>query len=170
MRGGTQVLVFSSDLPEILDCDIDRIVTQKAIDGYQQLALPCVVEHSGLFMDALPDCPAGSARSSGRRSAIGCVIFSGVSDSRGATARSVVGYCDGRHVMLFAGETRGKVADRARGDYAFNWDPIFIPEGSDRTYGEMGLQAKRDTSPVHKAWTKFFTALSTGDHHALPKT
>ena len=168
MRGSTELLVYSSDLPEVLDCDIDRIVTQKAIDGYQRLALPCVVEHSGLFMDALPGLPGGLGQIIWKAIGERMCDFLRSGDSRAATARSVVGYCDGRHVMLFAGETRGKVAERARGDYAFNWDPIFIPEGSDRTYGEMGLEAKRETSPVHKAWTKFFTALSTGDHHALP--
>ena len=167
MRGGTELLVYSSDLPEVLDCDIDRIVTQKAIDGYQQLALPCVVEHSGLFMDALPGLPGGLGQIIWKSIGERMCDFLRSDDSRAATARSVVGYCDGRHVRLFAGETRGRVAERARGDYAFNWDPIFIPDGSDRTYGEMGLQGKRETSPVHKAWTKFFTALSTGDHHAL---
>jgi XTP/dITP diphosphohydrolase len=157
-RGGTELLVYSSDLPEVLDCDIDRIVTQKAIDGYQQLALPCVVEHSGLLMDALPGLPGGLGQIIWKSIGDRMCDFLRSDDSRAATARSVIGYCDGRHITLFAGETRGHVADRARGDYAFNWDPIFIPDGSDRTYGEMGLQAKRETSPVHKAWRKFFAA------------
>jgi XTP/dITP diphosphohydrolase len=168
MRGSTELLVYSSDLPEVLDCDIDRIVTQKAIDGYQQLALPCVVEHSGLFMDALPGLPGGLGQVIWKAIGQRMCDFLRSDDSRAATARSVVGYCDGRHVRLFAGETRGTVAECARGDYAFNWDPIFIPDGSDRTYGEMGLQGKRETSPVHKAWTSFFTALSNGDHHTAP--
>ncbi len=169
-RGATELVVYSSDLPEILDCDIDRIVTQKAIDGYQRLALPCVVEHSGLFMDALPGLPGGLGQIIWRSVGERMCDFLRSDDSRAATARSVIGYCDGRRVTLFAGETRGSVAEKARGDYAFNWDPIFIPDGSRSTYGEMGLHAKRETSPVHKAWAKFFADLSNGDHHAAGRT
>jgi XTP/dITP diphosphohydrolase len=166
-RGGADIVVYSSDLPEVLESDIDTIVTQKAIDAYQRLALPCVVEHSGLVMDALPGLPGGLGQIIWKAIGDRMCGFLRDADSRAATARSVIGYCDGRHVTLFGGETRGSVAERARGEYAFNWDPIFIPERATRTYGEMGLQEKRKTSPVHKAWLKFFTALSTGDHHPM---
>jgi XTP/dITP diphosphohydrolase len=70
--------------------------------------------------------------------------------------RSYLGYCDGRRVRVYQGATRGRVADRARGRYTFAWDPIFIPETESRSYGEMGLERKRHTSPVYKAWDAFF--------------
>ena len=60
---------------------------------------------------------------------------------------------------MFSGETRGRVADRARGAFSFNWDQIFISDGSEQTYGEMGLEEKRRTSPAHKAWGKLLEAL-----------
>ncbi len=157
-RDGIELVVFRSDLPEILDCNIDRIVTQKAIDAYGRLAVPCVVEHSGLLMDALPELPGGLGQVIWRSVGDRMCDFLRDDDPRTATARSVIGFCDGRRVSLFPGETRGRVAERARGEYRFNWDPIFIPEGSDRTYGEMGLEGKRATSPAHKAWALFFTA------------
>ena len=53
---------------------------------------------------------------------------------------------------------RGTVTERARGEYKFNWDPIFIPDGFEQTYGQMGLEMKRLTSPVAKAWAEFLTA------------
>lgn len=153
------IAVLSGDLSEILDRDIDTIVTHKALGAYSDVGLPCVVEHSGLFMDALPGLPGG----------LGQIIWNAVGermceflrpeDSRAATARSVLGYCDGRIVHLFSGETRGRVAERARGAFSFNWDQIFIPDGSEQTYGEMGLEEKRRTSPAHKAWSKMLEAL-----------
>ena len=79
-------------------------------------------------------------------------------ESRAATARSCIGYCDGKTVKTFCGETRGRIAECARGDYAFHWDTIFIPDGSDQTYGEIGLQGKRKTSQVVKAWESFLDA------------
>ncbi len=162
-----EIPVFSSDLTEVLHRDIDTIVTNKALEAYRRLALPCVVEHSGLFMDALPGLPGGLGQIIWHSIGDRMCGFLRPDDSRAATARSVLGYCDGRGVHLFSGETRGEVAELARGDYAFNWDPIFIPEGGDRTYGEMGLDIKRRTSPVHKAWERFFTAVLAGAGHAL---
>jgi len=158
-----EIVVYSSSLEEVLDSDIHRIVTHKAIQAYETVALPCVVEHSGLFMDALPGLPGGVGQLIWNYIGDRICGFLHENDTRAAVARSVIGYCDGRHVFLFSGETRGTISDKARGSYALNWDPIFIPEGDTRTYGEMGLAIKRQTSPVHKAWEAFVTAIVTGD-------
>ena len=147
----------------MLDCDIDRIVTNKALDAFQRVGLPCVVEHSGLFMDALPGLPGGLGQTIWRSIGDRMCGFLHHADSRAATARSVIGYCDGRRVTLFHGETRGQIAQRAQGERSFNWDPIFIPDGSEHTYAEMGMAAKRATSPVCKAWDAFIKSVALAD-------
>jgi XTP/dITP diphosphohydrolase len=169
LQSGTELVVFSSELGEVLDCDIERIVREKAIDAYQRVALPCVVEHSGLFMDALPGLPGGLGQVMWRLVGERMCDFLREADTRAATARSVIGYCDGRRVTLHTGETRGRIAEKARGDYAFNWDQIFIPEGSDQTYGEMGMARKRGTSPIHKAWRTFLGELAADDRHVVAR-
>jgi len=158
-----QIVVFQSELFEVLDCDIDHIVTNKALDAFQRVGLPCVVEHSGLFMDALPGLPGGLGQTIWRSIGDRMCGFLHHDDSRAATARSVIGYCDGRRVTLFHGETRGQIAQRAQGEHSFNWDPIFIPDGSDHTYAEMGMAAKRATSPVCKAWDAFVKSVALAD-------
>jgi XTP/dITP diphosphohydrolase len=147
-----------SDVQEILHPDVSLIVRQKTIEAFKQIRWPCVVEHGGLFMDALPGLPGGVGKIVW--DAVGERIcgFLSADDPRGATARSFLGYCDGRRVRVYVGETRGRIADRARGAYSFAWDPIFIPEGSEKTYGEMGLEGKRTTSPIVKAWEAFMRA------------
>ena len=147
-----------SDVQEILHYDVSLIVRQKTIEAFKHIRWPCVVEHGGLFMDALPGLPGGVGKIVW--DAVGERIcgFLSTDDPRGATARSFLGYCDGRRVRVYVGETRGRIADRARGAYSFAWDPIFIPEGSEKTYGEMGLEGKRTTSPVVKAWEAFMRA------------
>jgi XTP/dITP diphosphohydrolase len=147
--------IVQSHITEMLDSDIDKIARDKALEAYRALGFPCLVEHGGLFMKDLPNLPG----------AIGKIIWEAVGDrmcsflreedSREATAKSVIGYCDGRRIHLYHGETRGQVATCSRGDYTYNWDPIFIPEGSDQTYGEMGQEKKRSTSPFIKAWDDF---------------
>ncbi|HEX5734312.1 MAG TPA: non-canonical purine NTP pyrophosphatase [Blastocatellia bacterium] len=157
-RANIDLFIVEQEVQEILHPNIEVIVRQKAVEAYQYLGLPCVVEHGGIFMDDLPGLPGG----------VGQIVWDAVGDrmcsflrredSRGATARSVIGYCDGKRVHIYQGETRGEVAECSRGDYTFHWDPIFIPEGSDQTYGEMGMEKKRSTSPVVKAWDTFLKA------------
>lgn len=151
------IQIVENELQEILHADIDRIVRAKTLEAYRQLALPCIVEHSGLFMDALPGLPGGLGQLIWKAVGDRMCEFLRPGDPRVATARSIIGYCDGQRIRLYHGETCGRVADRARGDYKFNWDPIFIPDGSDQTYGEMGLEKKRATSPAFKAWKAFLT-------------
>jgi len=152
-------------LQEILHPDINVIVEAKALEAYKYMGVPCVVEHGGIFINSLSELPGG----------IGQIIWDAVGDrmcsfikeedSRNATACSIIGYCDGKRIRTFRGETKGRITKSAIGDYKFNWDPIFIPEGSTQTYGEMGLQKKRETSQAIKAWNNFLTIFDP-----LPKT
>lgn len=150
--------IVRTDVMEILDSSIDKIARHKALEAYRYTGFPCLVEHGGLFMKDLPNLPGG----------IGGIIWEAVGDrmcsflreedSREATAVSVIGYCDGRRIRIYRGETLGQVATRSRGDYTYNWDPIFIPDGSKQTYGETGPEKKRATSPSIKAWDAFLKA------------
>lgn len=146
------------NLQEILTKDIDAVVKNKAIEAYKHAAIPCVVEHSGLFMDALPDLPGVLGKMIWESVGDRICGFLREGDSRNAVARSVIGYCDGRRVRLYVGEMPGQISERSRGDYTFNWDPIFIPQGSTQTYGEMGPERKLETSPAVKAWKAFLEA------------
>ena len=49
---------------------------------------------------------------------------------------------DGERVDLFVGETRGVVVPEPRGGHGFGWDPVFQPDGSERTFAEMGPEEK----------------------------
>ncbi len=147
------------DVQEIMHPDLEVVVRLKALEAYKYLRQPCLVEHGGLFFDGLRDLPGP----------LGKIIWSAVGermcsflrpeDSRRAIARAYLGYCDGRQIRLYRGETVGEVASHARGAYnRHNWDPIFIPEGTNETYGEMGADRKRDTSPMMRAWGEFLAA------------
>lgn len=155
-RFGVELCVVKQDLHEILVPDIPHIVRQKAVEAYRHMGLPCVVEHGGIYMKALPGLPGS----------VGKIVWDAVedricgflreTDSREATVKSYLGYCDGQDVRVYEGLTKGRIADRARGRYAFAWDPIFIPGDESRTYGQMGLDGKRHSSPTYKAWDAFF--------------
>lgn len=142
-------------LTELMTADIEEIVRSKAVEAYRHFGLPCVVEHSGLFLKALHNLPGVLGgmiwHSIGER----MCGFVAEGEARDAVARSVVGYCDGRRVRLYPGETPGRIAERPSGEYDFCWDTIFIPEGHTETYGDLGFEGKRATSPAAQAWHKF---------------
>ena len=148
--------VVNHDVQEIMDQNLEEVVRKKALEAYRFLKHPCVVEHGGLFFEGLPSLPGPLGKLIWNAVGDRMCGFLRKEDTRAAVARTIVGYCDGRRIQLYAGETQGNVAERARGEYnKANWDPIFLPEGSKETYGEMGREGKRATSPMNKAWTRF---------------
>ena len=41
---------------------------------------------------------------------------------------------------------KGTIAESPRGERGFGWDPIFIPGGKTKTWGEMDVEEQRETS------------------------
>ena len=146
------------DVQEIMHPELEAVVRSKALEAYKYLRQPCVVEHGGLFFEGLRELPGPLGKIIWNAVGERMCAFLREGDSRQAVARAILGYCDGKQITLYRGETRGEVARVARGDYnRHNWDPIFIPEGSNRTYGEMGAEGKQLTSPMLRAWESFLT-------------
>jgi XTP/dITP diphosphohydrolase len=57
---------------------------------------------------------------------------------------------DGREVVA-DGMLDGSIADGARGDGGFGYDPIFVPEGKEQTVAELGNAWKRENSHRSRA-------------------
>jgi XTP/dITP diphosphohydrolase len=71
-------------------------------------------------------------------------------DPRRARFRCVLALArDGNVTQTFEGVVEGKIADRPRGSQGFGYDPVFMPEGLDRTFGELGPADKNEIS--HRA-------------------
>jgi XTP/dITP diphosphohydrolase len=77
----------------------------------------------------------------------------------------VIAWPDG-HEELFEGRVHGQIVWPPRGDQGFGYDPMFLPDGQDRTFGEIGSQEKhgidwtggRDHALSHRA--RAFVALA----------
>ncbi|MBI5151380.1 MAG: RdgB/HAM1 family non-canonical purine NTP pyrophosphatase [Candidatus Pacebacteria bacterium] len=54
----------------------------------------------------------------------------------------------------FFGEVVGKLAEEPRGSRGFGYDPIFIPNGYEKTFGELGNEVKNTISHRAKALGK----------------
>jgi XTP/dITP diphosphohydrolase len=63
-------------------------------------------------------------------------------------------------VHVFEGEVTGRVTFPPRGQRGFGYDPIFVPEGETRTFGEFDPAEKHAVSHRAKAFAKFLDALA----------
>lgn len=56
---------------------------------------------------------------------------------------------------IFEGLCEGQIAEQARGEQGFGYDPVFIPEGYETTFAEMGVEKKETLSHRGKAMGQF---------------
>lgn len=124
---------------------------------------PALADDSGLWVDALGGDPGiYSARWAGPskdfRIAMARVekelLAKGATDF---TARFVCALSIAMpqgEIKSFEGEVHGKLTFPPRGLLGFGYDPIFIPDGWDQTFGEIDPQVKNDMSHRAKAFEK----------------
>jgi len=62
--------------------------------------------------------------------------------------------------VCFAGTSEGMITPELRGKTGFGYDPIFIPEGYDKTFAELGSEVKNELSHRAKALEKVAEFLS----------
>jgi XTP/dITP diphosphohydrolase len=62
-------------------------------------------------------------------------------------------------VETFEGEARGHIVWPPRGEHGFGYDPIFVPDGHERTFGEMRHEEKLPLTHRAHAFEKFVAAL-----------
>ena len=70
---------------------------------------------------------------------------------------------DGRELVV-EGRLEGALADAPRGDAGFGYDPLFVPEGEQRTVAELGAGAKDEIS--HRARAARALAAALGGRRA----
>ena len=58
----------------------------------------------------------------------------------------------GNLAAQFRGEVSGVITDAPRGENGFGYDPVFIPDGYDKTFAELGAEVKDSISHRGKAF------------------
>ncbi|MFQ5347579.1 MAG: RdgB/HAM1 family non-canonical purine NTP pyrophosphatase [Rhodothalassiaceae bacterium] len=132
----------------------------KALAAARGSGLPALADDSGLAVDSLGGAPGiRSARWAGAARDFAAAmrkVEEAVAGAPGA-ARFVcalsLAWPDG-HVETVEGEVRGHLRFPPRGDRGFGYDPIFVPEGHDITFGEMDPEHKHAISHRADAFRK----------------
>jgi XTP/dITP diphosphohydrolase len=133
-----------------------RIKAQAAADAAK---LPAFADDSGLVVDALDGEPGiHSARWAGPNKDFAGAMqeIENLLRVRKADDRRVhfvsalcVAWPDG-HVEEFEGRVDGTLVWPPRGTAGFGYDPIFLPDGHTRTFGEMSAEEKHGLPPKGK--------------------
>lgn len=161
---GIHVIPLSIKIEELQSSDSASIVRDKASKAFQKIGHPLFVEQTGLFIDSLNGFPGGLTQVFwDTLEADKVSLLFGQGDDTGVTARTRIGYCDGRRIYQFQGEIRGRIASKPRGNPAFQWDCIFIPDGHSETFAEMG-DKKNDISMRRIALEQFAQHLRSNRH------
>jgi XTP/dITP diphosphohydrolase len=128
----------------------------KAGSAARVAQLPAFADDSGLCVDALDGAPGVySARWAGEERDFGAAIKRVERELRARGAKPpypahficalVVAWPDG-HVEEFEGRVDGVLVFPPRGTKGFGYDPIFLPDGLDKTFGEM-MSAEKHAMP-----------------------
>lgn len=126
------------ELPEIQSLSLREVVTDKARRAFAEVGEPVLVEDVSVVFNALKGLPGPFIKWFDKT--IGnegmCRLLDGY-DDRSAVTEVEFAYCDGKHVHIFSGKVHGTIAEHPRGEGGFGWDQIFIPDGQEKTRGEM---------------------------------
>ncbi len=160
-------LGFTGEIPETGDT-LEHNAAEKARFIWEKFGLPCFSDDTGIEVDALGGAPgAFSARYAGDGRDPKANLRLVLKNMEGKTGRSARFRCvialimDGRE-QLFDGRAEGVILEEEQGAQGFGYDPIFLPEGFDRSFAELTLEEKNHISHRGKAVRKLVDFLQ---HH-----
>jgi non-canonical purine NTP pyrophosphatase (RdgB/HAM1 family) len=159
---GVKLKGTSIEIEEIQSLDPVKVARAKARAYFKTIEKPLFVEDSSLSFEALNGLPGtyinDMVKVLGNLGLTKLIL----GKNRKAIAQVTIGFVDSRgkdHV--FKGITKGSIAKYPKGNLGFGWDPIFIPEGKKKTFGEMTLNEKLRFSMRTKAFIAFKNWLSS---------
>ena len=136
---GVDVIAVKRRIEELQTEDVDRLVRDKLAQAFAIIGKPLFVEHTGLYLAGMNGLPAGLTQIFWDK--LEADKFATLVQGTGnvsVTAKTVLGYCDGRKIHIFSGEIEGTVPAIPAGPRDFQWDCVFVPKGHKITFAEMG--------------------------------
>jgi XTP/dITP diphosphohydrolase len=154
------------ELPETGDT-LEANSLQKAKYLFDNYHVECFADDTGLEVSALNNEPgvysaryAGEQRSHADNINLLLKNLAGKTD-RSAQFRTVITLISAGQTYQFEGFVKGKIIEELKGTQGFGYDPIFMPEGFDRTFAEMSLEEKGKISHRGMAFRLLVEYLTT---------
>ena len=165
-----EVAAILGDQVELLSlndigCQADIPETAETLEGnallkssyiYKNYHLDCFADDTGLEVETLNGAPgvysaryAGGEGHDAQANMLKLLHELDGKENRKAQFRTSISLIlDGKE-YLFEGVIKGEIIKEKRGDSGFGYDPVFMPEGYDRTFAELGNDIKNQIS--HRA-------------------
>ncbi|MBG0860361.1 MAG: non-canonical purine NTP diphosphatase [Bacteroidales bacterium] len=156
---------MKEDIPEN-EPTIEGNALYKARYVYDAVRKNVFADDTGLEIESLGGLPGvNSARFAGENKDSAANIdkvlaMLGPAENRKARFRTVIALIFNGREYLFEGVVSGTIIKDKRGNEGFGYDPVFIPEGRDRTFAEMDLDEKNTISHRARAFEKLRSFLS----------
>ena len=134
---------------------------QKAQFVKKYYGFDCFADDSGLEVDALGGAPgvhsARYATDGHDHAANNAKLLEELKDkaNRKADFRTVIAYVTSTGHEFFEGRVNGRIATELRGSEGFGYDPLFVPDGYDQTFAELGSETKNKISHRARAVEQF---------------
>ncbi|MFC2175290.1 RdgB/HAM1 family non-canonical purine NTP pyrophosphatase [archaeon] len=123
--------------PEIQADSLEEVAVFSIKHAFKELGEPCFVEDAGLFIEALNGFPGVYSKPVWERIGLtGVLKLLEGAEGRSAVFRAVIAYHNGGEIQTFKGECKGTISETIRGEQGFGFDPIFVPEGREKTFAE----------------------------------
>ena len=159
------------DIPETGNT-LEENALQKAQYVYDHYHISCFADDTGLEVEALDGAPGvhsaryaeGTDHDSEANMAKLLRELDG-KENRQARFRTVICYIEQKNVCpcgctsikkvhQFEGIVKGRIATEKHGTEGFGYDPIFVPEGYDKSFAELGEEVKNGISHRARAVAK----------------
>ncbi|MGC4103051.1 RdgB/HAM1 family non-canonical purine NTP pyrophosphatase [Ferruginibacter sp.] len=153
------------DIPEPHDT-LEANATEKSSVIHKLTGKNCFSEDTGLEVAALNGAPGvKSARYAGESRSFDANIDKLLKEmeqnsSREARFRTIISLILNNKEFIFEGICPGTITMERKGSNGFGYDPVFIPDGSTRTFAEMTMEEKSVFSHRKKAMEKLIAFLS----------
>ena len=125
----------------------------KSLYGYKKFNLPCFADDSGICINALNKKPGIHSKRflenfKNYKEAFNYIISKTKikNDKRAFFNTTICLTLNPAHHIFFVGKINGTISDKPRGVNGFGYDPIFVPNGLDKTFAEMKSDKKNNVS------------------------
>lgn len=155
---------FAGEIPETAPT-IEGNALMKARYIFERLGTDCFADDTGLEVEALNGAPGVySARYAGEQSTYQDNVLKLLEALSGQTQRAahfktVIALNYDEKEYLFEGIVEGKILLQPRGQGGFGYDPVFVPDGYDKTFAELAPEVKNSISHRGKAMLKLLDFL-----------
>ena len=152
------------DIPETA-ATLEGNASQKSHYLYEKTGLDCFADDTGLEVEALGGEPgvhsARYATDGHDFAANNRLLLKNMEgqENRRARFRTVISLIEGGEEHLFEGIVEGRIIDHESGTEGFGYDPLFVPDGFDRTFAEMTADEKNEISHRGRAVRKLVAYL-----------